>query len=1068
SRWAEVGARFRRPGPLLGGAVTSPEGAGPPEPGRAAPRRPGGGRSRTMAAAAAAGAEGRRAALEAAAAAPERGGSCVLCCGELEATALGRCDHPVCYRCSTKMRVLCEQRYCAVCREELRQVVFGKKLPAFATIPLQQLQHEKKYDIYFADGKVFALYRQLLLHECPRCPELPPFGLFADLEQHMRRQHELFCCKLCLKHLKIFTHERKWYSRKDLARHRMQGDPDDTSHRGHPLCKFCDERYLDNDELLKHLRRDHYFCHFCDADGAQDYYSDYAYLREHFRERHFLCEEGRCGAEQFTHAFRTEIDLKAHRTACHSRSRAEARQNRQIDLQFSLTPRHARRGEGVVSGEDYEEVDRYSRQGRAGRAGGRGAQQSRRGSWRYKRWEDAQAASPPQVGHLRQLAGRVWVGPLAAAGLGMAVGHLAAPPSPAPSSVSGLAVAPGPAGWGDLCRHSSTGPGQAPPLKPGRAVQEPWVLAACYYRHAPAGQVGMRLTAPHPREEEDRDVAAAIRASVAVQQPQPQETRRSEDREEGSRLKKEDSGVRGPEEPRGPRRPPRTQGEGSGPKEAWAAQLRDPRCQGVYLQALVRASGQWGGEWGGVGPSCRPLTRSPLPPSTLLPPAGKLKDEDFPSLCACSAAAAAPGPTGLALAYPVPARGRSAFQEEDFPALVSSACRPSPAPTSLISPWNSGGGKKAAPLSTGPPAAGGAGQAARKAGKTGRGGKKGGPAPAEEQPWGGPAAAAAPAPLALASPQPFAKVGKKKKVGSEKLSAASPPPPPPDRDGHEWTPAGRAEGPVAAVVNGHTEGPAPAQSATKEPPGLPRPPPSLPCPPPQEDFPALGGRCLPRMPPPPGFNTVVLLKGTPPPPPPGLVPPVSKPPPGFSSLLPGPHLACIPTAAAVRPPRLTAEPRAYLVPENFRERNLQLIQSIKDFLQSDEARFSEFKSRSGEFRQGVISAAQYYQSCRDLLGENFQKIFGELLVLLPDTAKQQELLSAHTDFRGRERPPGSKARRSRQTAWQAGAPAAGLDCCVCPTCQQVLAQGDLHSHQALHAARDDDFPSLQAVARVLT
>lgn len=76
------------------------------------------------AAAAAASADSRRAVLEAAAAAaPERGGgSCVLCCGDLEATALGRCDHPVCYRCSTKMRVLCEQRYCAVCREELRQV----------------------------------------------------------------------------------------------------------------------------------------------------------------------------------------------------------------------------------------------------------------------------------------------------------------------------------------------------------------------------------------------------------------------------------------------------------------------------------------------------------------------------------------------------------------------------------------------------------------------------------------------------------------------------------------------------------------------------------------------------------------------------------------------------------------------------------------------------------------------------------------------------------------------------------------------------------------------------------
>lgn len=74
--------------------------------------------------------------------------------------------------------------------------------------------------------------------------------------------------------------------------------------------------------------------------------SDYAYLREHFREKHFLCEEGRCSTEQFTHAFRTEIDLKAHKTACHSRSRAEARQNRQIDLQFSYAPRHSRRSEG--------------------------------------------------------------------------------------------------------------------------------------------------------------------------------------------------------------------------------------------------------------------------------------------------------------------------------------------------------------------------------------------------------------------------------------------------------------------------------------------------------------------------------------------------------------------------------------------------------------------------------------------------------------------------------------------------------------------------------------------------
>ena len=47
------------------------------------------------------------------------------------------------------------------------------------------------------------------------------------------------------------------------------------SHKGHPLCKFCDERYLDNDELVRHLRKDHFFCHFCDSDGISNQFYGY-------------------------------------------------------------------------------------------------------------------------------------------------------------------------------------------------------------------------------------------------------------------------------------------------------------------------------------------------------------------------------------------------------------------------------------------------------------------------------------------------------------------------------------------------------------------------------------------------------------------------------------------------------------------------------------------------------------------------------------------------------------------------------------------------------------------------
>lgn len=98
---------------------------------------------------------------------------------------------------------------------------------------------------------------------------------------------------------------------------------------------------MDNDELFRHLRRDHLYCHFCDADGLHQYYSSYDYLRDHFRQEHFLCEEGMCLEEKFTSVFRTDIDLKAHKASVHSKqlSKAAAKQARTLELEFTLAPR---------------------------------------------------------------------------------------------------------------------------------------------------------------------------------------------------------------------------------------------------------------------------------------------------------------------------------------------------------------------------------------------------------------------------------------------------------------------------------------------------------------------------------------------------------------------------------------------------------------------------------------------------------------------------------------------------------------------------------------------------------
>ena len=149
------------------------------------------------------------------------------------------------------------------------QVIFTKTVAPFATLDreLRSGLYEKKYRIVFADLEIQKSFYHLLENRCPECDHTP-FLEFNKLKDHVRKVHELFYCEICTDNLKIFSSERRCYSRSHLAQHRRVGDPDDRSHKGHPRCEYCELRFLDKDELYKHLRREHYFCHFCDADGT--------------------------------------------------------------------------------------------------------------------------------------------------------------------------------------------------------------------------------------------------------------------------------------------------------------------------------------------------------------------------------------------------------------------------------------------------------------------------------------------------------------------------------------------------------------------------------------------------------------------------------------------------------------------------------------------------------------------------------------------------------------------------------------------------------------------------------
>ncbi|KAL6255695.1 hypothetical protein P5V15_012939 [Pogonomyrmex californicus] len=266
--------------------------------------------------------------------------TCVVCYKNVDIYSIGMCEHPVCYECSTRMRVLCRQNECPICRQDMPKVVFTRDIKSFHSLTGTNLV-DTRYDIYFSNLDIQEKFTELLANTCSICKEKTVFSSFNSLKDHMRQRHELHYCDLCVENLKIFSHERRCYTRSSLATHRRKGDVDDKSHKGHPLCEFCDQRYMDNDELYRHLRRDHLYCHFCDADGLHQYYSSYDYLRDHFRQEHYLCEEGVCAEEKFTSVFRTDIDLKAHKASVHGKqlSKAAAKQARTLELEFTLAPR---------------------------------------------------------------------------------------------------------------------------------------------------------------------------------------------------------------------------------------------------------------------------------------------------------------------------------------------------------------------------------------------------------------------------------------------------------------------------------------------------------------------------------------------------------------------------------------------------------------------------------------------------------------------------------------------------------------------------------------------------------
>lgn len=161
---------------------------------------------------------------------PEPTDTCTVCCEDVRYYAVGQCNHrAICHMCSLRMRWLSKQTYCVLCRADCKDVVFTKDARTpFADLPLKGKPYDTKLNVYFASAEALKEVKAMFLFPCQICSDVKGEAVNFDsvkaLKEHLKKEHELFLCELCLAHLKIFPREQKLYSRNDLARHRRFGD----------------------------------------------------------------------------------------------------------------------------------------------------------------------------------------------------------------------------------------------------------------------------------------------------------------------------------------------------------------------------------------------------------------------------------------------------------------------------------------------------------------------------------------------------------------------------------------------------------------------------------------------------------------------------------------------------------------------------------------------------------------------------------------------------------------------------------------------------------------------------
>ncbi|KAK8650632.1 hypothetical protein V6N13_140264 [Hibiscus sabdariffa] len=299
--------------------------------------------------------------------------SCAVCAGNLEWVAYGACGHQdVCSTCIVRLRFICNDRRCCICKAESNVVFvtkalgdYTKKISDFSVFPSEVREgragsywYHEGTQTFFDDADHYKVIKAMCRLSCNLCDKMEEDqsrdgvkrrGKFRNIEHlkgHLFHMHKLVMCSLCLEGRKAFISEQKLYSRAQLDQHVNTGDSkvDGTANErggfmGHPKCEFCKTPFYGESELYSHLSTEHYTCHICQSFKVE-WNSEICLLQIHFRRDHYLCEDEACLAKKFT-VFRSVAELKRHTTIEHGGRMSRAPHNAALQIPTSFQYHHS-------------------------------------------------------------------------------------------------------------------------------------------------------------------------------------------------------------------------------------------------------------------------------------------------------------------------------------------------------------------------------------------------------------------------------------------------------------------------------------------------------------------------------------------------------------------------------------------------------------------------------------------------------------------------------------------------------------------------------------------------------